>query len=81
VGHLKNILQKIMLLLKLDSADSAPSVLRDFMTSLGAEPLMEKLGADATDQRLFLSKQINMQRMSNNPVALSPNNIEKIFRL
>lgn len=80
-GHFASIMARILSLLGVDDPRNAAPVLRDFMAGVGAEPMMENLGADSTEQRRFLSQQVNMQRMSNNPVALSEAQIAKVFRL
>ena len=55
--------------------------LRAFLSSLDISTDMIELGAKTTDQRAFVSKQVNMQRMSNNPVALTDAQISSVFEL
>lgn len=80
-AHFRAIMDRLMPMLNAGSADEAPKVLREFLVSIGAEPDMAKLGADTPEQRRFLSQQVNMQRMSNNPVGLDEPAIKRIFNL
>ena len=42
-------------------------------------PMM--IGAETVEQRAFLAKQANMERMSNNPVSFTDRDITEIFSL
>lgn len=80
-AHLRAIMDRLLPMLNADTPGQATQVLRDFMVRIGAEPDMEKLGADTPEQRRFLSQQVNMQRMSNNPVGLGEPAMSRIFRI
>ena len=80
-AHVHAIMDRLLPMLNANTPGEATQVLRDFMVGIGAEPDMEKLGADTPEQRRFLSRQVNMQRMSNNPVGLNDAAISRIFRL
>ena len=49
------------------------------MVSLGIESNMQALGADTIEKRQFLASKVNRERLVNNPVALSDNDIARIF--
>ncbi|MCZ4352451.1 phosphonoacetaldehyde reductase [Roseovarius aestuarii] len=80
-AHVRAIMDRLLPMLNAGSPDEATQVLRDFMIKIGTEPDMEKLGADTPEQRRFLSQQVNMQRMSNNPVGLDDTAMSRIFRI
>lgn len=78
--HLSNIMAEICEILNF-KGPSYSCELRAFMSSLGISTDMIALGIKSADQRVFLSKQVNMQRMYNNPVALTDVHISSIFKL
>ncbi|MBI1493732.1 phosphonoacetaldehyde reductase [Halocynthiibacter styelae] len=79
--HLRAIMAQLMQALSIATPDQASTTLRQFMTDISAEPDLTKSGPDTPEKRAALSKQANMQRMSNNPVQLDPACIESVFML
>ena len=53
--------------------------LKNFVLNLGLECKMEKLGLDTTKARLEIVKKVNLERLKNNPVILTEENICEIF--
>jgi alcohol dehydrogenase class IV len=80
-AHLRAIMDRLLPMLNIATSGKATHSLRAFMGALGVDPDMEQMGAATPEQRRFLSGQANMQRMSNNPVALDDVAIARIFRL
>ena len=80
VSHLKSIMNKLCLALNFDANTDHDDQLKAFLNSIGIESDMKNLGADNQDERRFVSKAVNIERMSNNPVNLT-NYISKIFEL
>lgn len=77
--HVRAVLGKLSEILGVPSTADCEAHLKGFMRSIGAEPDMVKMGADTAKQRRFLSQQVNAERMGNNPVNLSPEDIADIF--
>jgi alcohol dehydrogenase len=80
-SHFKATMDKLTELLRITDKSQACQTLKDFVTSLGLETDMSKLGAASEEQRTFLSRQVNLERMGNNPVQLSDKDIARIFDL
>jgi alcohol dehydrogenase class IV len=55
--------------------------LKSYLQAINIESSMGEIGANTAEKREFLSKQVNMQRMSNNPVGLTEVHINQIFNL
>ena len=55
--------------------------LNKFVLDLGVESSMEKLGAKMQIDRYEIAKKVNLERLKNNPVSLSKQNIDEIFNL
>lgn len=81
IDHLQHIMRRLMELLSIDSAEKCEESLKAYLRSINVENDLANLGVDTTDKREFLSKQVNMQRMSNNPIAFSNDCVRKIFDL
>ena len=79
--HVTNIMKQLMEILGIPSAEQAGTVLREYLTGLNVQLNMAEIGADTFEKRAFLSLQVNMQRMSNNPVGLDEDDINAIFAL
>lgn len=79
--HVRGIMTKLMDIWGIPSADQAGNVLRDYLAGINVEQDMAAIGADTAEKRAFLSQQVNMQRMSNNPVGLDGDDINAIFAL
>lgn len=80
-SHLRAIMARLMQALGINTPEHASTALRYFMSEIGVESDLTKSGPDTSDKRAALSKQVNMQRMSNNPVRLSDTDIQTIFQL
>ena len=55
--------------------------LKNFVLDLGLECKMEKLGLDTKKARLEIVEKVNLERLKNNPVILTEENICEIFNL
>ena len=63
------------------SAEKSADQLKLYLQAINVESDMEEIGANTAEKRAFLSKQVNMQRMSNNPVGLTQAHVNRIFSL
>ena len=79
--HLQEIMQKLMKTLDIEVAKQADTILENFIISLGVPHKLTMIGAETVEQRAFLAKQANMERMSNNPVSFTDRDITEIFSL
>ena len=79
--HLQEIMHKLMKSLNIEVAEQADTILENFMMSLGVSHNFTMIGAETAEQRAFLAKQANMERMSNNPVSFTDRDISEIFSL
>ena len=78
-GHLKQIMKELLDILGITSATDSADHLKDYLNIIKIETDMALIGADTVEKRDFLSRQVNMQRMSNNPVNLTNENKKMIF--
>lgn len=81
VEHFSAIITRLMDILGIDSPEGSMSHLSSYLKSMNIEPNLAQIGAKTIQQRDFLSKQVNMQRMSNNPIGLTQAHINQIFSL
>ena len=79
--HLQGVIDQLMQIMSIPSADQSASILRGYMAGIGLETQMSAVGADNVEKRRFLSKHVNIERMSNNPIVLGENEISQIFDL
>lgn len=79
--HLKSIMSRLMHILGIGSSEDSASCLKSYLNEIKVESDMAKIGAYTSKQREFLSNQVNMQRMSNNPVGLTRMSVNQIFDL
>lgn len=79
--HLQAVMHRLMNLLGIKSATGSTSNLESYLNDINVEINISNIGADTREKRQFLSRQINMQRMSNNPVRLNDRQIEYIFQI
>lgn len=61
------------------SPEDSASHLKSYLKVINVELDMAGIGAKTAKQREFLSKQVNMQRMSNNPDGLTQEQIRQIL--
>jgi alcohol dehydrogenase class IV len=81
VEHLKAVMARLMNVLGIISAEDSANLLNSYLNVINIESDMAGIGAKTVKQREFLSKQVNMQRMSNNPVGLTEIHVKQIFDL
>mgnify|MGYP001071343725 CR=1 FL=1 len=81
IGHFNEIMKRLMNIWGISVATESARHLKSYLKEINVESDLTNIGADTTKKREFLSKQVNMQRMSNNPVGLVKKNIEQIFDL
>lgn len=55
--------------------------MKSFLHSLDLSSNMIEMGAKTPEERKFVSQQVNMQRMGNNPVGLTEDHVASIFKL
>jgi len=79
--HFAAIITCLMDILGIDSPECSASLLSCYLKAIDIEPDLAQIGAKSIKQRDFLSKQVNMQRMSNNPIGLTQAHINQIFSL
>ena len=53
----------------------------DFLSSVGVEYSMEKLGVNTKLKRKEIAENVNQERLKNNPVSFSRDDINEIFNL
>lgn len=75
------IMEKLMQALGIPSPDQAAATLNAFLADLGVETDLAAIGADTVEKRQFLSQQVNIERLSNNPVTLGQAQIDRVFHL
>lgn len=78
--HLTSIMTRLMDLLGIISPDSSATHLKSYLKAINVESDLAKIGADTAKKREFLSEQVNMQRMSNNPIGLTKMHTKQIFK-
>ena len=81
LDHLTIIMKRLMDTLGISSAKQSAQSLKTYLKIINVESEMSAIGANTVETRAFLSKQVNMQRMSNNPIALTEAQIKNIFSL
>jgi alcohol dehydrogenase len=79
--HFTEIMTRLMDIWGITSAANSASHLKSYLQSINVESDMKVIGVDTAEKRAFLSKQVNMQRMSNNPVGLTQTHVSQIFSL
>lgn len=79
--HFITIMACLMDVWGISSATDSAKHLELYLRDISVESNITKIGANTAEKRAFLSKQVNMQRMSNNPVQLTHAQICKIFYL
>ena len=78
---LQPIMGRLMALLSIEDKTKSAERLRHFTESLGIVCDMKVLGADKVHQRAFIAGQVNQERLGNNPIAFSAQDIAEIFEL
>ena len=79
--HFQAIMTRLMDIWGIVSPEDSGRHLKSYLQAINIESGMEKLGANTAEKREFLSKQVNIQRMSNNPVGLTQAHANQIFGL
>ena len=79
--YLRSIMTRLMDALGIVSHKDSECHLKSYLKVINVEGDMERIGAKTAKQRELLSKQVNMQRMSNNPVGLTEMHVNQIFNL
>ena len=74
-------MKRLMDILEIVSPEYSESHLKSYLKAINIESEIRQMGADAAEKREFLSKQVNMQRLSNNPVGLTQMHVNRIFKL
>jgi alcohol dehydrogenase class IV len=81
IAHFNGIMERLMNIWGISAATDSARHLKSYLQEISVESDITNMGADTTSKREFLSKQVNMQRMSNNPVGLTHEQISQIFDL
>ena len=79
--HLAKTMKRLMDIWNIHLPTDSEKHLKSYLREIKVEDDMSRMGADSIPKREFLSKQVNMQRMSNNPVALTKIQVQTIFNL
>ena len=79
--HFNEVMAHLMGMWGIGSAADSARHLESYLRDINVEFDMSVIGADTEEKREFLSKQFNMQRMSNNPVGLTREHTRQIFNL
>ena len=79
--HFQAIMTRLMDIWGIVSPEDSGRNLKSYLQAINIESSMGEIGANTAEKREFLSKQVNMQRMSNNPVGLTEVHINQIFNL
>ena len=79
IQHLRGIMLSLMDTLGIKSVAESAKHLRLYIENLSIESELREIGADTNMKRAFLSKQVNVQRMLNNPVAFKEQHIHYVF--
>lgn len=79
--HLAKIMKRLMDIWNINLPTESEKHLKSYLSEINVEDDMSRMGADSIPKRELLSKQVNMQRMSNNPVGLNSSHLKKIFNL
>jgi len=77
---LKAVINDLLCQLQLNEAESIKNSLQSFCKSLGVTVDFKSLNIDR-DTREMLSKEVNMERMKNNPIFLSEHDVQSIFEI
>ena len=80
-SHLLGVMDKLKSILKISSDSEIEEYFKSLLSSIGVKGDMRKELKIGLEERRLLSKQINKQRMSNNPINLDQCKIDKIFQL
>jgi len=81
IEHLSSIMIRLMDVLGIPSPKDSESHLKSYLQAINIESEFREIGVNTPEKREFLSKQVNMQRMSNNPVGLKQAHVNRIFDL
>ena len=79
--HFQAIMTRLIDIWGIVSPEDSGRQLKSYLQAINIESDMGKIGANIAEKREFLSKQVNMQRMSNNPVGLTQAHVNQIFGL
>ena len=79
--HFNEVMARLMGIWGIGSATDSARQLEAYLRDINVESDMSIIGANTEEKREFLSKQVNMQRMSNNPVGLTGEQIRQVFNL
>lgn len=79
--YLGQIMRDIQAAFGIENAAASTTELQKFLMDIGIESNMITMGAHAPKDREFLSKQVNAERMGNNPVRLNQTHISQIFEI
>jgi alcohol dehydrogenase len=81
VEHFRAIMARLMDIWGVKSPVDSENSLKRYLKTINIENDLSLLGADTSEKRKILSEQVNMQRMSNNPVKIKQDQIKQIFNL
>lgn len=54
---------------------------KSYLKAIDVESEISRIGVDTVAKRSFLSKQVNLQRMSNNPVGFTATHVNRVFNI
>ena len=79
--YLLQIIDELMNLMWISNASSIEKYFDKFLNSIGIDVEFEKIESLSIKKRIELSKSANIERMKNNPVNFSQQQIEYIFQI
>ena len=79
--HFQVIMTRLMDIWGIVSPEDSGRHLKSYLQAINIESDMREISANTAEKREFLSKQVNLQRMSNNPIGLTQAQINQIFCL
>ncbi len=80
-AHLLGVMDRLKSILKISSDTEIEQHFRSLLASIGVEGDMKNDLKIPLEDRAALSKQVNMQRMANNPIRLNQKQVNIIFQL
>ena len=80
-AHLLGVMDRLKGILKISSDMEIEEYFTSLLSSIGVKGDMKNELKIGLEHRVVLSKQINMQRMANNPISLDQKQVNMIFQL
>ena len=79
--NLKKVMKKLSGILKYKKKSECENKLKEFLASIHVESEMEKIGVDTIEKKYEIIESVNLQRLENNPVKLTDDDLKNVFNL